>query len=132
MRKDSFFNILVALLVVIAVLQFGDLFYFDIDKQIWWWDKLLHFLGGLWIGGMALWFFICKKKITPSVLSSVFISFGGAFIIGFGWELYEAGALKSFGLVFPIDYMRDTIIDLIADSAGGLVAAFLFLRLHQN
>ena len=131
MRKDRFFNILAILLVVVAVLQIGGL-YFEIYKQIEWWDTMTHFLGGAWIGGMALWFLFRKKDALPAATSAILISLVAAFAIGLGWELYEFVVVKILGPAFPIDYVSDTITDLVADSAGGLPAAFLFLELQRK
>ena len=131
MRKDNFFSILAVLLIIIAVMQIGGV-YFEIYKKIEWWDTAIHFLGGVWIGGMSLWFLTRTKKTVPSIVSLAIISLGSAFAVGFVWELYEIAVLKVFDLAFFADYTRDTITDLVADSAGGFVVAFLFLWLHKK
>lgn len=129
MLKDRLFNTLAVLLFVITVVQIGGL-YSGLDKQIEWWDTATHFLGGVWIGGMALWFLSRKKGVLPAAAFAILFALAAAFGIGFIWEIYEIAVLKIIGLAFFPDYLRDTITDLIADSAGGISAAFLFLFLR--
>ncbi|MBI1998829.1 MAG: hypothetical protein HYS73_00660 [Parcubacteria group bacterium] len=131
MRKEIFFNILAGLLAVVLVLQVTDV-YFGIYKYIGWWDTATHFLGGVWMGGVALWFFATGANNSPRSFSVLFISFGAALIVGLGWELYEVIIVKIFNLAFPFDYVRDTITDLIADMLGGLVAGFLFFKIFPR
>lgn len=125
-KRNSFFNTLSLLLAIIAVLQFAGLYY-EIWKQIEWWDTAIHFLGGLWVGGMTLWFLVQGKNSHLRVFYIACVAFGGAFIIGFGWEIYEVIVSKMLDLALPSDYVRDTLTDLGADSAGGLLAALLYL-----
>ena len=129
--RGVFFNALALLLAVIVVLQFTGLYY-EIWKQIEWWDTATHFLGGLWVGGMALWFLAYGKEKRFRTVYLVLISLGGAFIIGFGWEVYEFAVVKALHLVLPLDYVSDTLTDLVADSAGGLLAAFFFFWFHKK
>lgn len=126
MRKDSFFSVLAILLGVITAIQIGDV-YFEIYRYIGWWDTAAHFLGGLWVGGMILWFLRSKANFLSRASSVVLVSFGAALVVGLGWEFYEFGVVKVLGFAFPADYVRDTITDLVADSAGGVAAAGLFL-----
>lgn len=131
MRRDIFFNILAVLLVVIAFMQIGDV-YFGIYTYIEWWDTVTHFLGGAWIGGMTLWFLRRRDGFLSRAVSTTLICFGAALVVGLGWELYEFGIVKTLGFAFPADYIRDTITDLVADSVGGIVAAFLFLLFYKT
>lgn len=122
---------LAVLLGVVAAMQIGDV-YFGVYKYIEWWDTVTHFLGGAWIGGMALWFLRSKVNFLSRAVPVALISFGAALVVGLGWELYEFGVVKAIGIPFPADYIRDTITDLIADSAGGLAMAGLFLWIKKN
>ena len=62
MHKNPFFQFLFLLLLVIATLEFIGL-----DRLwlfvFWWFDLVLHFLGGIWVSGMALWFFFLSGYV---------------------------------------------------------------------
>lgn len=132
MRKDSFFSALAILLGVITAIQIGDV-YFEIYRYIGWLDTATHFLGGAWTGGMALWFLRRTDGLLSRAMFAILVAFGAALVVGLGWELYEFGVVKVFGLAFPTDYVRDTITDLVADSAGGIgAAACVFLRYRKK
>ncbi|MBI3019969.1 MAG: hypothetical protein HYY60_01435 [Parcubacteria group bacterium] len=54
MLADRFFQILIAILVGIALVHFFGL-YGGGYKDLLWLDIATHFLGGAFVGGMAIW-----------------------------------------------------------------------------
>lgn len=99
-----------------------------IDKElylsIWWWDILTHFLGGIWAGLFAAWLFkLQKRKIT--VLQCAFF----AVIIGAGWEYFEYAEGLAHEYFMP--YWADTLKDLVVDTAGGVSAGFIAIRINK-
>lgn len=100
---------------------------------IWWLDILLHFLGGLWVGILAL-YFLNKRELSGIFL--LWFILGVAALIGIFWEFLEFGlnqVWESLGkLAFFQPSLEDTLADLLADLLGGLGAFFLFRRGPKN
>ncbi|MFA5996973.1 MAG: hypothetical protein WC791_00630 [Candidatus Paceibacterota bacterium] len=89
-----------------------------------WFDMPMHFAGGVWLGGMAIWYFYFRKGLEPHTLLpiltvSIFVAFG----IGLLWEVFEAVVS-----LFTVGYMNDildTLGDLLFDILGGTTMAVL-------
>ena len=127
MFSHPFFRLLFIVLVIVAVLVFLGLFLF------WYWripefDLLVHFLGGVWSGGMAIWFSRSFKvlRVFLSAQKNVYIlSIVAVFIIGIGWEIFEILAGNS--VIGEDGFWMDTVTDLIADLFGAWAIAYYFL-----
>ena len=131
MFKHPFFWFLFGILVVIALMhQIGMAYHWYL--YFWWFDVVLHFLGGIWIGGMTLWFYFLtgtKKNVTTNV--HVFVIAGiTVLIIGVAWEIFQIVIFT--GVIDEDGYMFDTISDLILDTLGGLTAAGYFVWKKYN
>ena len=100
--------------------------------SIWYFDILMHFLGGIWLGLFFLWFFSIKNLSSLKWL----LNFDGfqfvyqtvlfVLFIGVLWEFFE---------FYTINYISqesfnvsDTISDIFFDLAGAFTAIFYFLR----
>ena len=120
--KTALFKHTLGLLFVIGVLEIiSTIFY--LHWTLWWFDVILHFLGGAWAAmTILLIWHNGSSLLKPSRLKIVWIGVIGAFIIGFMWEIYELliGA-TAFG--DGIFYWRDTYSDLIMDVCGGFFAS---------
>ena len=104
----------------------------DLYQRFWWFDRVLH---GCTILAVTLWLalFVFGPVIEggrgrgfPAVLllASVGVALGAL------WEVAEWG----FDQVAPGDVIKgkhDTIIDIVMDTAGALLAGILALRLAQ-
>ena len=77
----------------------------------WWFDLLMHFLGGVLIGGIAL--VVSDVWKTPKAITFIVL----LILIGVGWEVFE----RFFGLYKEAGYLLDTFIDLIMDTIGAFV-----------
>lgn len=92
-----------------------------------WWDTFLHFISGpiLAFAGIALYERLIHRKagegISPwfvFLFTLSFAAFGGVL-----WEIYEFGADQFFNMTMQGGGNEDTMIDLVSDTAGGLIIA---------
>ena len=92
--------------------------------SIWYFDIVMHILGGIFIGLLLFWF-LNKKKITFNLIFAL-KAILGVLIVGILWEFFEI-ILNNIiaGDNFNI---FDTISDLFFDLAGGSLASIYFLR----
>lgn len=107
------------------------------DKYYWYWtmrwfDIPMHFAGGMWLAGVAVWWYRPSQSISPVSFSKILaICLCAALGVGLLWELYEAGV--SFLTVGHINAMSDTLKDLLFDTIGGTtVAVFTWWRIRRN
>lgn len=93
----------------------------------WWYDIMMHGLGGLLIGLMTAWVIAFPAHgilPLPSSLTIILVVLS----VGIAWEVFEyvVGAnvfYSSFG-----SYALDTISDIAMDVAGALGATLIFQR----
>ncbi len=104
------------LLVTIGVLHALGLFLF-LQWQFWWYDIMLHFMGGVWVALAALWFYM-KEGWVARMTTTVLI----ALSIGLGWELFE----YLVGSARESNYFYDTSLDILMDTLGA-IAGFLYV-----
>lgn len=100
-------------------------FIFRWNYSIWWYDWLLHLLGGVWVAFMAGYFFKNPLRRSGRPAGILFL-IAIAALVGVGWEIYE----------FTLDELffkeaarwraqagnTDTMTDLIMDLVGGIAA----------
>jgi len=117
------------ILVVIGILHnIGGIVFNAYD--VWWWDILLHFLGGVWLALSGFWFFYYSRFVKGFLRTAgrfFFATLVPVLIIGLAWEVFE----YMFGLTFVLPGERwgvDTIGDVFVDIAGGM-AVYLYYRL---
>ncbi len=121
-------RLLVVLILAIAIVNALALQY----SWYWlmrWFDMPMHFAGGVWLAGVALWWRFFSGKFPEDGPRGTVISFaplllwgvGTALGIGLAWEGYEA--LISVISGEDINAMMDTLSDLCFDMFGGLVVA---------
>lgn len=112
---------LVLLIVIIAVANgLADKYFWY--WQIRWFDIPMHFLGGVWLAGMAFWWYYFNKKTTNISFSSILATcLVAALGVGLVWEIYEA--IVGLLTVGHINAMFDTTKDLFFDTLGGIVVA---------
>jgi uncharacterized membrane protein len=85
----------------------------------WWSDNLMHFLGGIILASLAVWFLYHSKRAVPSSkIRSCLLAVGFALAIGASWEVFE----HVIGMTQSIEnYKLDTLHDLVADTSGGII-----------
>lgn len=92
-----------------------------------WWDTFLHLLSGslLAFTGIALYerlvYRNAGKEISPWFVFLFTLSFSA--LGGVIWEIYEFSSDQLFGMTLQGGGNTDTMIDLIADTIGGLIIA---------
>lgn len=87
---------------------------------VFWFDILLHVLGGLWIGLAAAWFFsLLGLRLSAWHVLMLALAGGGM------WEAFEY--VYDIGGSNFMSYQMDTIKDLVDDGLGGAIAA-LYVR----
>ncbi len=105
-----------ALILLIAGLHFLGLerhYYW----LLWWYDIVLHLLGGLWVGLVAIWL---GRQLNLTLGWSRLLLI--ILTVGVAWELYELW----FGLTLTskAGYLEDTGLDLVFDLLGAIGAGF--------
>ncbi len=84
-------------------------------------DKLMHFLGGLLIAGVAIRYFRVSKVSALILL----------ILLGVGWEIFEVFFLpnvRDFYEKFYAYWWSDTRGDIVVGIAGGLCYAIFYKR----
>ena len=88
----------------------------------WWYDVLMHGLGGFIVGSFTLWMLTYEFAIVPSVPHIRLLALIGiACTIGVVWEVFEYAIGSQLYEVFD-SYVLDTVMDLCMDLCGALVA----------
>ena len=125
MQTRTFPRILAVLILAIAVVNcFANAYYWY--WQIRWFDMPMHFLGGVWLAGVAIWWRFTSGRCTNEVKSFwrvILWGVGAAFLVGFAWEVYESTI--SVLTIGHINAIPDTFSDLFFDTLGGFVTACL-------
>jgi hypothetical protein len=126
-KKKNFILVLLVSVMVIAVLH-GVALFLNLYWTFYWYDIMMHFLGGFWVALLAYWFMYYSgyipKPISKKYLFVYLIT--GTLVIGALWEVFEY--LLSATDVLAAAYAEDTILDFIMDTIGAIVAYFLVLN----
>ena len=83
-----------------------------------WFDILLHILGGLWVAVLGAWAF---SRLGVHV--TFWQLLGLALAVGIAWEMFEY--LFGIGGSNFMSYQADTLKDLADDCVGGALGFFL-------
>lgn len=114
------------LVVGIAILYIIG-FIFRWNYSLWWYDLLLHFLGGIWVAIAANKFLRGSTSLTFTRLNLARPLFILAFValVGVSWEIYEFTIDELFfeerALWRAQNGNTDTMTDLMMDLLGGAV-----------
>lgn len=98
--------------------------------SIWYFDMILHFMGGFWLALVFMWIFI--KDISLINLDDIFLNknilkiFFGVFLFGIFWEIFEI-LVNDLTIQNPFNTL-DTISDMFFDLAGGFFCYFLVYK----
>lgn len=135
MLKTPLFKTVFFLILLIAVLHITALifhFYWELEH----FDKLMHFLGGFWIALVTLWFLFLsgfvkhpwlKKRGLRFFLLTAFLS---SLSVGVAWEVFELWGMITF--IDDPGYWEDTILDIVFDVIGGLVAGLYVFGIYNR
>lgn len=95
---------------------------FFLYYSISWFDMMMHFLGGLWVGLFFIWFFPPKDTSFVSIVKIfLFVLF-----VGILWEFFEL-YVNNFLARMSFN-PRDTLSDIFFDLGGGLLAVLYLFK----
>ncbi len=121
MDRKRLFKILAYLIILIFLVNYVavKLYWYN---SIWYFDMIMHFLGGFWLSLALLWLFF-KKDLSLKLIFKIFL---GVLLIGVLWEVYEILVNNTFAQN-PFNTL-DTISDIFFDLSGGVFAILYFLK----
>ena len=134
MEKNLLLKESILLLLVIGVLDLiAGIFY--LHWTVWWYDVILHFIGGAWAAmAVILFWHSIISSLKNNQLKLVIVGIIGAFIIGLLWEVYEL-IIDATSISYGLFYWTDTTSDILLDICGGFFAAlhsFKIIRSHSS
>ena len=95
----------------------------DLYFTTWYFDIIMHFLGGVWFGFLALSFVIWVHQRTATNQYGHYLIVALIVLaIGLAWELLEH--IAGVQAVFSSVHINDTILDLIMDTLGALFSVW--------
>ncbi len=115
--------LLVALAVMVLdrVAQINYLYW-----TYWWYDIMMHFLGGFLVAGVALWVFVrFSKGDARDARRALYVAIATGIIVGVGWECFEF--IFKVPQVGVTNLAADTALDLVMDVVGAS-AVWVVLR----
>lgn len=135
MEGRRLLNGLVVLLWLLVLLH-GIGLYFNLYWLWPWFDIVTHFIGGLWLGLFSLWFVFYSGYVKPAsarytpfyALVIVTASIG---VIAVVWELYKYLGNTLLGIPFPVNYIGDSILDMIMGLVGAFTGYWYFRRIDK-
>jgi len=115
-------------LLPIVLLMFFMFFTHKGAEKFYWYnsvsyfDMIMHFLGGLWLG----LFFTYVYSINKINLGQITIILSSVLLIGLSWEVFEF-IVNNVIAKTPFDLL-DTISDIFWDLMGGFISILYFLK----
>lgn len=113
-----------SVLILVLHLLASEFFWY---WKFWWFDILMHLLGGFVIGLCVLWV-IHKMTWRGSTLAMFVGVVTATLVIGIGWEVFE----YIYGIAGKDNYQVDTVTDLIMDAIGAVLACKYVYKRHQH
>jgi hypothetical protein len=127
--RKKLFKTLAYLIVLIFLVNFVAvrLYWYN---SIWYFDMLMHFLGGFWLGLAVIWLLAYKNLSLELSWKLVFKIILSVFFIGLFWEFYEIVVNNIFAQM-PFNIL-DTLSDIFFDLAGGAFSVFYFFKKNHE
>ena len=129
--KNKLSILIFILILIIAIFNKLALVNF-LYWRFWWFDIMMHFLGGLWIGLVSLWTYYFSgffKNLNQKYSFIFLLSIISVCVIGIGWEIFEILIDPEY---FQEGYISDTILDLIMDVIGGIISSVIIITYLKN
>jgi len=119
-RKKLSITVL-ALVFFILILNYAAM-KFHWYYSLLWFDMLMHFLGGLWLGLAFVWLYPAGTSYLKII--------AGVLLVGIFWEIFEL-VVHNY---FPDEALDwgDTLLDLFFDMLGGGVAVFYLINQKRD
>jgi hypothetical protein len=128
MKKIITLAAICSLSIMLLILHVAAEIYF-FYWTYWWYDIMMHGLGGLVIGALILWILIYEFSSLAQFIPLRF--FGTTLLvlcIGIVWEVFEYSIGSQQYEVFD-SYMLDTIMDVAMGVCGALLAFFISTKI---
>ena len=119
-RKKLFKRLAILIFLIFIINFFANKFYWY--SSVWYFDMLMHFLGGFWVG-LAFLLFLFKENLSFFLILKIIL---GVLVIGFLWEVFEILVNNTIAQN-PFNVL-DTASDIFFDLSGGLFAMFYYLK----
>jgi len=134
MQRKIYLVFLLFIISVIAVLNFYA-YRFHWYWEFWWFDIIMHTLGGIWVASSVLWlryfrFSSAKLSVVPKKSSVFLIAIFSVYLVGGGWELFEFSMDKF--ITFALHDSWNTVSDLFFDGIGSFLAASFFFLVYNK
>lgn len=118
-KTQAYSIILIFILNSIAV----KLYFYS---SIWYFDMIMHFFGGFWLGLVFLWLFSYKNSSLELSLELVFKIILSVLVIGVLWEIFE---IIFINIIAQTSFNSlDTPSDVFFDLAGCVFVMLYFLK----
>jgi hypothetical protein len=132
MQRKQLLSFLLIFIFLLDVLHFIAL-QFYLYWAVWWFDVLMHFLGGFWVGLAALWLIFLsgytKYNVSDFSAKSIFLTtLSSVIIIGALWEFFELAV----GVPVVGNYASDTFTDLVIGMLGATCASVFFNKKYAK
>ena len=125
MDRKEIFKYSAFVLFLVFVLSFiANKFY--LYYSVWYFDMIMHFLGGVWLGLLAFYLFTREALPTHPVLKMLFF----VLVLGFGWEVFEF-LFYNYIADNPFGFI-DSVSDLMFDLFGGLCAILYLCKIQSK
>lgn len=119
-RKRLFHTVSGLIIFIFFANALANKFYWY--SSIWYFDIVMHFLGGFAVGLLALYLTRTEEISKPVVLRVML----AVVLVGLGWEIFELVVDKVISR--NVLNILDSSADLFFDSAGGLAAVFYYVK----
>jgi len=123
MSSKIIISLIALIAILIGILERTAQTYF-LYYTIWWFDILMHFLGGLWVSLIAVWFYKAFTRGKSNSRKAYLISVVAILLVGISWEVTEV----LFDIAPPGSYVLDTSLDLLMDILGALTGVYIVFR----
>lgn len=113
---------------------------FDWYWNYWWFDMVMHFSGGVFVGLSVLYIYFHSGYVSPRHHQALFIilfALALGALIGVLWEFFEFGidlyTQKTInGITVMNQKVGDTLSDLFFDMFGAVSGSLAFLKLWHK
>jgi hypothetical protein len=123
-RKTLFRHVAIWIIIITALKFIGDKLH--LFTSISFYDIIMHFLGGVWLGIFFVWLFykeIIKKENLNLVFTKTILLI---LLVGLAWEVFE---VFNYQIILKNEFdVADTISDLIFDLLGGITSFLIYKR----
>jgi hypothetical protein len=101
-------------------------------RTVWWYDIFMHILGGLAVGLLVCALINSLRLSWTTRTRLAFSVIAVVLAVGLAWEVFEVYHHLTGYPVGSTLYYKDTILDLIDDMIGAVLALLVFIKLRKK